>query len=181
MIKNYIFLGPPGVGKGTLATKLEKERGGKHISIGDLFREAIKEETKLGLQVKDVLSSGEYVADELTNALVKEVLDSDVIKQSGFILDGYPRTLNQTTFLKEQGYIIDGVILLLASDEIVKNRLLNRQRIDDDPKIITKRIDVYNTKTKPLIDFYKKQNLLIEIDANGNIEQNFENLLKRVK
>lgn len=181
MIKGYIFLGAPGVGKGTLAIKLEELKGYKHISTGELFRDAIKNETKLGLQTKAIIAAGEYVPDELTNALVKEVLDSDDVKKRGFILDGYPRTLNQSQFLKDEGYDIAGAVLLQASDKLVMDRLLNRHRADDDPKIISKRIEVYNEQTKPLIDFYKNENKLIEIDAEGSVEENFNNLLEGLK
>jgi len=181
MIKNYIFLGAPGVGKGTLAVKLYKEKGYKHISTGEMFRRAIKNETELGIKVKKIIAAGDYVPDELTNALVKEVLDSKKVKESGFILDGYPRTINQSEFLKENGYKLDGAILLEASDEVVFDRLINRKRADDNPDIIKNRIEVYNKQTKPLIDFYEKENLLIRINAEGTVEENYKNLLEGIK
>ena len=178
MIKNYIFLGAPGVGKGTLAVKLAKDKGYKHISTGEMFRKAIKDETKLGLEVKEIIAQGNYVPDEVTNALVKETLDSKEVKEAGFILDGYPRTINQSEFIKANGYKLDGAVLLEASDEVVFNRLINRKRADDDPTIIKQRIEVYNKQTKPLIDFYEKEGLLIRVDAEGNVEDNYNNLKK---
>ena len=181
MIKNYIFLGAPGVGKGTLAVKLYKEKGYKHISTGEIFRAAIKNKTELGLKVKKMIFEGNYVPDKITNALVKEILDSPKIKESGFILDGYPRTINQSEFLKTNGFKLDGAILLEASDEVVFNRLINRKRADDNPDIIKNRIEVYNKQTKPLIEFYEKENLLIRINAEGTIEENYENLLEGIK
>ena len=178
MIKNYIFLGSPGGGKGTLAIKLAEEKGYKHISTGEMFRKAIKDETKLGLEVKEIIAQGNYVPNEVTNALVKETIESKEVKDSGFILDGYPRTINQAEFLKANGIKLDGAVLLEATDEVVFDRLINRKRADDDPTIIKQRIEVYNKQTKPLIDFYEKEGLLIRVDAQGNIDENYSNLKK---
>ena len=178
MIKNFIFLGAPGVGKGTLAQKLEKIKGIKHISTGEIFRNEIKNKTKLGIQVKKIIESGEYVPDEITNEIVKNVLNQKEIKEKGFILDGFPRTVNQAQFLKDNGIYITSAVLLDASDEIVMQRLLGRGRLDDNPQIIKTRLNVYNKKTKPLIDFYKKEGLLVKIDSKQNIENNFKSLIK---
>ncbi|WKX02235.1 adenylate kinase family protein [Candidatus Mycoplasma mahonii] len=180
MIKNYIFLGPPGVGKGTLAIMLEKNKGTVHISTGAIFRDAVKNKTPIGVKVAKILSDGEYVPDEITNEIVKNrLMQEDVIK-NGFALDGYPRTLNQAKFLKENKVIVNAVILLAASDKVVMERLLSRKRGDDDPGIIKVRIDVYSKKTKPLIDYYRDEKILIEVDAEGDIAQNYENMRKIV-
>ena len=180
MIKNYIFLGAPGVGKGTLAKMAAKETGIKHISTGDIFRNEIKNETELGKKVKAILASGEYVSDEITNAIVEKALKTDDVKKHGFILDGYPRTINQAEFLKSTGIKLDGAVLLKASDEKVQSRLESRakleNRADDTPEVIANRIRVYNEKTAPLIDWYEKEGLIIEIDSEGNIDENYANL-----
>lgn len=155
MIKNFIFLGAPGVGKGTLAKKLAEDKGLVHISTGDIFRKNIQNETPLGLQVKAILASGAYVSDEITNAIVKDAIEAPEVKAKGFILDGYPRTINQAEFLKANGTHITGAVLLKASDEVVMQRLLGRaqkeNRADDTPEVIANRIAVYNEKTAPLI------------------------------
>ncbi|NQZ65793.1 MAG: adenylate kinase [Mycoplasmatales bacterium] len=182
MVKNYIFLGPPGVGKGTLASLIQEEKNIKHISTGEIFRNEMKKKTKLGLEVKAIIESGDYVPDNITNEIVKNVLNSDEVKKRGFILDGYPRTVNQAEFLKENKINLDGVILLDASDKVIMERLLGRGlgRADDDPKIISTRLDVYNKKTKPLINFYKAENLLVTINAEGTIEENYNRLIEAI-
>jgi len=181
MIKNYIFLGAPGVGKGTLAKLSQEKYGIKHISTGDIFRKNIKEQTELGKQVKAILDSGEYVSDELTNAIVKDAISTPEVLKSGFILDGYPRTIGQAQFLKDEGIAIEGAVLLDASDQIVIDRLVSRARGEDDtPEVIKHRLEIYNVKTKPLIDFYKNEGKLIKVVSEGNIEENMALLEKAI-
>ena len=181
MIKNYIFLGAPGVGKGTMAARLQEEKGIKHISTGDIFRQNIKNETPLGLKVKDILAAGEYVPDALTNEIVFDALSTDEIKEHGFLLDGYPRTANQAQFLKDNNFEITAVVLLDAAEETIINRLVSRARgKDDTPEVIKHRLEVYNEQTKPLIDFYEKENLLVRVNAEGSIDENFQNLLEEL-
>lgn len=181
MVKNYIFLGPPGVGKGTLAQLVEKKHGIKHISTGDIFRNNIKNKTPIGIKVKKILDSGEYVSDDLTNEIVKDAIFNDSVKKSGFILDGYPRTLNQAQFLKDINLEITGAVLLHASDEVILHRLTSRARGEDDtPEVIKRRLEVYNKKTKPLIDFYKKENKLIIVSSEGTIDENMNRLEKEL-
>ncbi len=181
MIKNYIFLGPPGVGKGTLAQELAKKQGLVHVSTGEMFRQEIKKQTSLGQKIASLVRAGDYVPDDLTNQIVKNFLLSPKVKHQGFILDGYPRTINQAQFLKENGFKIDCVLLLQAPMEIILKRILNRQRQDDNPLIVSQRIEIYNQKTKPLIDYYQSQKLLKTIDASGNIKQNWTNFLAQTK
>ena len=181
MVKNFIFLGAPGVGKGTVAQEIEKKHGIKHISTGDIFRDNIKNKTPLGLKVKAVLDSGGYVSDDLTNEIIKEVIISDQVQKTGFILDGYPRTLNQAKFLRDSGININGAILLYADEKIIMHRLTSRARgKDDTPVVIKKRLAIYNQKTKPLIDFYQKENKLIRVSAEGTIVENVELLEKEI-
>ena len=184
MIKNLIFLGAPGVGKGTLAKEVAKSKGLVHISTGDIFRKEIAAESELGLKVKAILAAGEYVSDDITNAIVKKTLESSEVKAKGFILDGYPRTINQAEFLKSINVHLDGAVLLKAADSVVQSRLESRAKIenrqDDTPEVIAKRIEVYNEKTAPLINWYKNEDQLIEIDAEGSIQDNYDNLIKGV-
>ena len=182
MIKNYIFLGAPGVGKGTMAKLLAEEKGMLHISTGDIFRNEIKNETELGLQVKSLLASGAYVPDEVTNEILKRAVSTDEAKAKGFILDGYPRTLPQAKFLKENKIIINNVVLLDAPDELVIERILARGRgADDTEEVVKVRLEVYNEKTKPLIDYYESEELLKVVDAKGDIEENFKLLSGALK
>jgi len=189
-----IFLGPPGAGKGTLAFEVSKSYTIPHISTGDLFRAAIKDQTDLGKKVKTVIDSGALVSDDLTIALVKERLDKDDTK-NGFILDGFPRTIAQAEAL-ESIIEIDSVVNFDISDDEVIKRLSGRRicsfcgqsfhvefvkpkkegicdscsgeliiRADDKIEAIQKRLENYRKQTAPLIDYYSKKNLIVNIDA----------------
>lgn len=190
-----IFLGSPGAGKGTLAFEVSKLYKIPHISTGDIFRTAIKNQTELGKKVKSVIDSGALVSDDLTIALVKERLDKDDTK-NGFILDGFPRTIAQADALQKIEKI-DYVINFNISDEDVIKRLSGRRicsscgqsfhidfikpkkegicdscgsglitRPDDMIDSIKKRLETYRKETAPLIDYYSEKNMSIEIDAS---------------
>ncbi|MBX4209690.1 MAG: adenylate kinase [Mollicutes bacterium PWAP] len=180
MIKKIIFLGAPGVGKGTLAKTLSKKENLEHISTGDIFRYNIKNNTLLGKEVKSILAAGNFVSDDLTNKIVKNT----IINKEGYILDGYPRTINQAKFLLDL-VDIDDVILLDATDQVVIERLTLRSekegRTDDTPEIISKRLEVYNKQTKPLIDFFKSKGILRKISVVGSREDNFKKLMDILK
>lgn len=176
--KNLIFLGAPGVGKGTIAAILAKNKGLKHISTGDIFRNEIKNKTKLGLQVEEILRNGAYVSDDITNEIVKGVMQDESLNKTGFILDGYPRTVAQAQFLKDINVKIDAVVLLNSNEDIIVERLLKRGRPDDTKETIKERFVVYNNKTKPLIDFYSREGKVIEIDASGDVDSNYASLIK---
>ncbi len=178
MIKNYIYLGAPGVGKGTVASMVQEATGVVHISTGEIFRAEMANETELGLKVKELVSAGNYVPDDITNEVVKNRLSQSDVKEHGFILDGYPRTLNQAKFIKENNIIINHVVMLDAADDVVLARLLGRKRADDTPEIVSTRIAVYNEKTKPLIEYYESEKLLLKINAEGTIEEVFANVIK---
>nr|WP_184829817.1 adenylate kinase [Jiangella mangrovi] len=170
-------MGPPGAGKGTQAELVAKRFAVPAISTGDIFRSNIANETDLGRQVKDILDSGRYVPDELTNEVVRDRLSqSDVA--DGFLLDGYPRTLAQVEFLDkvlaEQGSELDHVIVLNVDvDEVVKRlheRAIKEGREDDTPETIRSRQELYLEQTAPLIAVYRDRGLVFEVDGLGSVD-----------
>lgn len=179
-----IFLGPPGSGKGTQSKILLEKFGIVQLSTGDMLRESIAQKTPLGLEVQKILSEGNLVSDEIVNNIVSERLKKEDCSK-GFILDGFPRTLSQAValkeILKENNIQLDAVIEFLVDKEILLNRIQNRAqealknglpvRSDDNEEIFTKRLDEYFEKTKPLSDFYKKENLLHEIKGDNSFEE----------
>jgi len=206
---NVVFLGPPGAGKGTIATLAKDELNIPHISTGDLFRTAIKNETPLGKQVKEILASGELVPDSVTVEMVKErFLEKDT--DAGFILDGFPRTIVQADALAEMKSI-DHVVNFQLDRELIVKRLSGRrvckstgriyhviynppkvdgiddetgepliQRDDDKEEAILNRLEVYNRQTEPLIAYYRDKGLLRDIDASGNPESILNSMLKTI-
>jgi adenylate kinase len=173
-----IILGPPGAGKGTQAARIAENLGIPAISTGDIFRSNIKNETPLGLQVKEVLASGGYVSDDVTNAIVQDRLAEDDCAP-GFLLDGYPRTLAQVEaldgMLAADGASLDHVLELTVDDDAVVARLLNRARsegrADDTEDVIRERMAIYHRETKPLSDTYRERGLLVEVDGLGEVGQ----------
>lgn len=194
-MNNFIFLGPPGAGKGSLAVKVAEEYKIPHISTGDIFRANIKAQTPLGVKVKAIIDSGSLVSDELTFELVKDRLSQDDCK-NGYILDGFPRTIPQAEML--EGLVSDiKVVNFEIQDEIVIKRLSTRrvckscganyniltlkpkvegvcdkcggelyQRDDDKQESILHRMDVYREQTEPLINFYKEKGKITNLDAS---------------
>jgi adenylate kinase len=170
-----VLMGPPGAGKGTQAEVLAERLGVPAISTGDIFREQVASGTALGQQAKGYIDAGEYVPDSVTNAMIRERLCADDTR-SGFLLDGYPRTLDQVAVLDEflagQQRFVDGVIVLdVHVDELVA-RLLNRaalaNRSDDTEPVIRHRLKVYTDQTQPLIEVYAARNLVTTIDGTGD-------------
>jgi len=173
-----LIVGPPGAGKGTQAARISERYGIPTISTGDIFRKNIADETELGKQVKAIVDAGDYVPDSLTNALVTDRLD-EADAGGGFLLDGYPRTTDQVRYLTEllasHGHALDAVIRLVADqDEIVRRlrqRAIDQGRVDDSEEAIRHRQEVYIRETAPLIDMFREQGLLIEIDGLGPIDE----------
>ena len=173
-----IILGPPGAGKGTQASRIADHYGIPAISTGDIFRANIKEETELGLQVKEILASGGYVSDEITNAIVADRLSEDDCA-NGFLLDGYPRTLAQVEaldgMLVPAGHSLDRVLELTVDDEVVVGRLLKRAetegRADDTEEVIRERMAIYHRETRPLSQTYRERGLLVEVDGDGEVDE----------
>lgn len=172
-----LIVGPPGAGKGTQAARIAERYGIPTISTGDIFRANIKNETDLGKQVKAIVDAGDYVPDSLTNALVTDRLN-EADASGGFLLDGYPRTPDQVTYLDEllgsHGHALDAVIRLVADEDEVVRRLTQRAieqgRSDDSEEAIRHRQEVYQRETAPLLDIFRARGFLIEVDGLGAID-----------
>ncbi len=175
-----IILGPPGAGKGTQAASIADSFDIPAISTGDIFRANIKNETELGRQVKDILASGGYVTDEITNAIVRDRLLQDDAEQ-GFLLDGYPRTAAQVaeldSILGEHGHALDAVLELTVDEDAVVARLLKRAEVegreDDSEDVIRERQAIYRRETAPLTEIYAGRDLLLQVDGMGSVDEVF--------
>ena len=195
-----VLLGAPGAGKGTQAVFLKDKHGLAHISTGDILRANIKDGTPLGLEAKRYMDAGELVPDEVVMNMMKAKLAE--LGDAGFMLDGFPRTVKQAEFL-ETITDLDGVILFKVSDDDIVKRLMNRavcrscgtittwdnakcpscggelyRRADDNEETIRSRLKVFHDQTEALIEFYRKRNKLLEVDATGLPEEIFTRVLE---
>jgi adenylate kinase len=173
-----LIMGPPGAGKGTQAKRIAEHYSIPAISTGDIFRAMKSADTQLARQVRAIMESGGYVSDEITNEIVQERLaQPDCLK--GFLLDGYPRTLQQVQtlddYLAETGRPLGAVISLLADTDEVVARLLKRAAIDgrsdDNEETIRVRLQVYAEQTEPLLDVYRSRGVLVEVDGLGEVDE----------
>lgn len=193
MGKIIIFLGPPGAGKGTQAERLIKDFGFIQLSTGDILREAVRNGTELGKKAKQYMETGQLVPDDIIIGIIKDKLNE--LKDENIIFDGFPRTIPQAKafdeMLVKKGKEVDKVILFDVDDEEIINRLSGRriapktgktyhiiynppppdieviQREDDKEEVIKKRLEVYHTQTKPLVDYYRKKGKLVVVNANN--------------
>ncbi len=173
-----LIVGPPGAGKGTQAALIAEAFGIPAISTGDIFRANIKEGTDLGLKIQEIVSSGSYVPDSLTNEIVRDRLHQADAAE-GFLLDGYPRTVDQVleldSILAETGAELDAVVRLVADPDEVVARLLKRAseqgRSDDTEDVIRHRQDVYHDQTEPVIAAYAERGLVIDVDGLGPVDE----------
>jgi adenylate kinase len=172
-----ILMGPPGAGKGTQAKVIATHFGIPAISTGDIFRANVAGRTELGREAQRYMDAGEYVPDEVTNAMVRDRL-SLPDAAPGFLLDGYPRTLAQVeeldSMLSDLSVTLDAVISLEADTDELVNRLLQRAhvegRADDTEEVIRRRQEVYQDQTAPLLKVYGERGLLVEVDGMGEID-----------
>ena len=175
---NIIIFGPPGAGKGTQSDFIVKRHNLFHVSTGDLLRNEIKKKTPLGEQISSIVNKGSLVSDEIVSTLIRNVV-SIVEYKNRFIFDGYPRNLlqakNLDKILNENEQKIDLVLKLSVSLDTIKKRILERQvlekRADDNEEIAIKRFKTYELSTEPLIEYYKKLNILKEINGERSITQ----------
>lgn len=172
-----IIMGPPGAGKGTQAKFIAEHFGIPAISTGDIFRANVSEGTDLGLEAKRYMDAGEYVPDEVTNLMVRNRIDEpDAV--TGFLLDGYPRTLAQVEeldgMIKFTGHRLDAVVVLTVDQDEIVGRLLQRAKVegraDDTEEVIRRRQEVYLEQTQPLISVYQERGIVVEIDGMGEVD-----------
>lgn len=204
---NIIFLGPPGVGKGTHAQKVMLDTGMPQISTGDILRRAIKEGTPTGMDAKRYIDAGELVPDEVVIAIVRERL-AEPDCANGYILDGFPRTIPQAEALS-QFAAIDKVINLSLSDDVIVERLSGRrvcpkcagtfhitliegdkcpvcgetliQRKDDAAETVQNRLNVYKAQTAPLIEYYEDKGLVRTVQCTGTLEENYRRIKEAIE
>ena len=205
---NLLIMGLPGAGKGTQAAKIVERFNVAHISTGDMFRAAIANQTEMGVLAKSYIDKGELVPDQVTNGIVKERLSQDDIKQTGFLLDGYPRTIEQAhaldKTLAELGIELEGVINIEVNPDCLLERLSGRiihrqtgetfhkvfnppadykeedyyQREDDKPETVKRRLDVNIAQGKPIIEHYRSKGLVHDIQGNQDIDDVFSAIEK---
>jgi adenylate kinase len=180
---NVLIFGPPGSGKGTQSEKIIKKYGFVHVSTGELLRYEMGNYTQLGAIAKRYIDEGDLVPDDLIIDMLDNRLEN-LYNHTGLIFDGFPRTVAQAEALKEILHLhnqnVSVMINLNVNRDILVERLLNRgitsERSDDNLKIITKRLDVYDQRTKPVIQFYEKEQKLVDINGVGEMEEVFANI-----
>ena len=208
MNMNLLIMGLPGAGKGTQAAKIVENFKVAHISTGDMFRAAMANQTEMGLLAKSYIDKGELVPDNVTNGIVKERLAQADIKESGFLLDGFPRTIDQAhaldEILEELGIKLDGVINIEVDPNSLLERLSGRiihretgetfhkvfnppvdykeedyyQREDDKPETVKRRLDVNIAQGEPILAHYRQMNLVHDIQGNQDINDVFTDIKK---
>lgn len=207
---NLLIMGLPGAGKGTQAAKIVEEFGVAHISTGDMFRAAMANQTEMGTLAKSFIDKGELVPDEVTNGIVKERLAQDDIKEKGFLLDGFPRTIEQAhsldQILVDLGLKLEGVINIEVDPSCLLERLSGRiihretgetyhkvfnppadykeedyyQREDDKPETVKRRLDVNIAQGEPIIAHYRELGLVSDIQGNQDIDDVFADVKKAI-
>lgn len=173
-----LLMGPPGAGKGTQAVGIAERLGVPHISTGDIFRANVSSGSPLGIEAKRYMDAGEYVPDTVTNAMVRDRLEQDDCR-AGFLLDGYPRTLDQVgeldAMLRSDGVALDKVVELTVDVDVVVARLVKRAaeqgRADDTEDVIRRRLEVYEVQTEPLTALYADRGILVRVDGMASVEE----------
>jgi len=210
MIMNLLIMGLPGAGKGTQAAKIVEQFQVAHISTGDMFRAAMANQTEMGVLAKSFIDKGELVPDDVTNGIVKERLAQDDIKEKGFLLDGFPRTIEQAhaldQILVDLGLELEGVINIEVDPSCLLERLSGRiihretgetyhkvfnppadykeedyyQREDDKPETVKRRLDVNIAQGEPIIAHYRELGLVSDIQGNQDIDDVFADVKKAI-
>jgi adenylate kinase len=185
---NFLIFGPPGSGKGTQSVKLAEKFNLLHLSTGDMLRAEISAGSELGLKMSSVMAKGELVPDEVVIEMIAAKIDS-AKDYTGFLFDGFPRTVAQTEELEEmlnkRGMMIDSMLVLeVEHDELVK-RLVARAELsgrpdDKDPEVIENRISVYRSKTEPVINFCREKGIYQPVNGMGSIDDIFERLSDQI-
>lgn len=181
---NIILIGPPAVGKGSIAKRLHSEYNITHISTGDILRSEMSKKTDLGLSIKNLMDNGKYVPDDLITQVVETIINQDKLKNEGFILDGFPRTLNQANFLynwlKENSRERHFIFQLNASYETLLNRMKTRnselKRSDDVEEIFETRYKLYCKEIQNVLAFYAGLGILIPVDGSLDKNSVYENI-----
>ena len=176
-----VLIGPPGAGKGTQARRLATQLHVPHISTGDLFRWNLQNRTPLGVQAQQAMDAGELVPGNLAVDMVRRRLTDD--PADGFILDGFPRTLDQAraldSLLEETGDRLDAVVEFVVPEQVLLHRLLGRGRTDDTEEVIHRRLEVYRQETAPLLPFYRDH--IVSVDAVGSVEEITDRVLDALR
>ncbi len=180
-----VFLGPPGVGKGTQGSRIATHLKAAHISTGDMLRQQVEDGSEIGKKVSSILEAGKLVSDDLIVELVESRLSQEDAKER-FLLDGFPRTIFQAealdSFLAKRNQEVTVAMLLVADKEEILRRLMARAkaegRADDTPETVAQRLDVYHNQTKPLVGYYEQLGKLQRVDGVGTIGEVFDRLLK---
>lgn len=171
-----VLLGAPGSGKGTQSEKLVAEYGVPQVSTGDLLRNAVAQETELGLEAKKAMDAGELVSDDIVVGMIRDRLQQPDA-ENGFILDGFPRSQAQAVvldeLLAELGRPLQRVVHLQVDQEEIVQRLMARGRADDNEEIIRNRMEVFQQQTQPLVRYYEDQGLLAEVEGVGELDDIF--------
>ena len=186
---NFLIFGPPGSGKGTQSVKLAEKFNLMHLSTGDMLRAEIAAGTDLGKRMSSIMSKGELVPDEVVIEMIAAKIDGTKGK-TGFLFDGFPRTVAQTEalekMLNERGMKIDSMLVLdVDHDELVKRLILRAEQSgrpdDKDPAVIENRISVYREKTEPIIDYCRKRGIYQPVNGVGSIDEIFNRLSGKIK
>ena len=175
-----VILGRQGSGKGTQCMRLSESYGTIHISTGDILRAAVETQTELGKKAKVIMDAGDLVPDEIINGIVAERIEMKDVLENGFILDGYPRTSAQAQALEgellSKGLSLDLAINLEVPVDEVTQRMLDRSRADDTEEAITRRLEIYENETAPLLKWFEERNNLVVVDGLGTEDKVFSRL-----
>ncbi len=180
---NIVLFGPPGSGKGTQSEKIIEKYGLTHISTGDLLRSEVAAQTELGKQAKEIMDKGELVSDKIVIGMIRNKLEESQ-GGSGFIFDGFPRTVEQARDLRKALTDYDERVSVMVSLEVPREELVDRLlkrgectgRADDNLKTINNRIDVYNRQTVPVTYYYDKMHKHAGVDGTGSVDKIFERI-----